>query len=168
MINPLSIGTCLAKSSLVFHNLLLTLTFYFFVNTQLIPFILTLSLASSISLYPIVLLAPALIQLTKTNRSIIRISLVIILFALASAGILAANYALNHQSWSFIESTYSFIFHVPDYTPNIGIFWYFFTEMFDHFRSLFVWTFQMHVLVLYLLPFSIRLRYLKTSFEDPK
>mgnify|MGYP002377851119 CR=1 FL=1 len=49
-------------------------------------------------------------------------------------------------------------FHVPDYTPNIGIFWYFFTEMFDHFRSLFVWTFQMHVLVLYLLPFSIRLR----------
>ncbi len=50
-------------------------------------------------------------------------------------------------------------FHVPDYTPNIGIFWYFFTEMFDHFRALFVWTFQMHVLLLYLLPFTIRLRY---------
>lgn len=34
----------------------------------------------------------------------------------------------------------------------------FFTEMFDHFRSLFVWTFQMHVLLLYLFPFAIRLR----------
>ena len=32
--------------------------------------------------------------------------------------------------------------------------------MFDHFRALFVWTFQMHVLILYLLPFTIRLRYL--------
>lgn len=109
MINPLSIGTCLAKSSLVFHNLLLTLTFYFFVNSQLIPFVLTLSLASSISLYPIVLLAPALIQMTKSNRSILRSFAVIILFGIVSAGILFANYTLNHQSWSFIESTYSFM-----------------------------------------------------------
>ncbi|CAF1236162.1 unnamed protein product [Rotaria sordida] len=161
MINPLSIGTCLAKSSLVFHNLLLTMTFYFFITYQLLPFIITLCLTSSISLYPIILIAPALLQFSKNNsnnRSIIRICLVIILFIIVSFGILILNFFLNHQSWSFIESTYSFIFHVPDYTPNIGIFWYFFTEMFDHFRSLFVWTFQMHVLLLYLLPFTIRLR----------
>lgn len=84
MINPLSIGTCLAKSSLVFHNLLLTATFYFFVTCensavfepvsfaaprldQLVPFILTLCLASSISLYPVVLLVPALLQFSKTD-----------------------------------------------------------------------------------------------------
>jgi len=30
--------------------------------------------------------------------------------------------------------------------------------MFDHFRSLFVWTFQIHVLLIYLIPFAVRLR----------
>ncbi|CAF0780998.1 unnamed protein product [Adineta steineri] len=161
MINPLSIGTCVAKSSLVFHNLLLTMTFYFFMTYQLLPFIITLCLASSVSLYPIVLIAPALLQFSKNNsnqRSIIRIFFVLFLFISITIGILFLNFFLNHQSWSFLESTYSFIFHVPDYTPNIGIFWYFFTEMFDHFRSLFVWTFQMHVLLLYIFPFTIRLR----------
>jgi hypothetical protein len=67
MINPLSIGTCIAKSSLVFHNLLLTMTFYFFMTYQLLPFIITLCLASSISLYPIVLIAPALLQFSKND-----------------------------------------------------------------------------------------------------
>lgn len=33
--NPLSIGTCIAKSSLVFHNFLLTMTFYFFMTCKL-------------------------------------------------------------------------------------------------------------------------------------
>ena len=125
MINPLSIGTCLAKSSLVFHNLLLTMTFYFFMTCkiilssvqnfsnfdsldQLIPFLITLCLASSISLYPVVLIAPALLQFSK-NRSMARLFLVISLFLLMSVGILFLNFFLNHQSWSFIESTYSFM-----------------------------------------------------------
>jgi hypothetical protein len=65
----------------------------------------------------------------------------------------------NYSISSVTHAPFCSRFHVPDYTPNIGIFWYFFTEMFDHFRSLFVWTFQMHVLILYLFPFTIRLRY---------
>ncbi|CAF4444756.1 unnamed protein product, partial [Adineta steineri] len=92
---------------------------------QLLPFIITLCLASSVSLYPIVLIAPALLQFSKNNsnqRSIIRIFFVLFLFISATIGILFLNFFLNHQSWSFLESTYSFIFHVPDYTPNIGIF----------------------------------------------
>ncbi|CAF4309690.1 unnamed protein product [Rotaria sp. Silwood2] len=160
MINPLSIGTCLAKSSLVFHNLLLTMTFYFFMTYQLLPFIVTLCLVSSISLYPVILIAPALLQFSKTNannRSLIRIFLIIILFVIVS--IVLCEFLIFIYFKIFISYIYLISFHVPDYTPNIGIFWYFFTEMFDHFRSLFVWTFQMHVLLLYLLPFTIRLRH---------
>ena len=96
---------------------------------QLIPFIVTLCLASSISLYPVILIAPALLQFSrnrdvssfhfqepssmflclKNHRSIFRVLLVIILFALVSVGILVLNFFLNHQSWSFIDSTYSFM-----------------------------------------------------------
>lgn len=31
---------------------------------------------------------------------------------------------------------------VPDLTPNVGMWWYFFTEMFDHFRAFFLGVFQ--------------------------
>jgi GPI-GlcNAc transferase complex PIG-U subunit len=91
MINPFSIGTCIAKSSLVFHNLLLTMTFYFFMTCkniiyyreiastsfyldQLVPFIIALCLASSISLYPIILIAPALLQFSKNSAVSLSIS----------------------------------------------------------------------------------------------
>ena len=46
---------------------------------------------------------------------------------------------------------------VPELTPNIGLFWYFFTEMFEHFRLFFVWTFQLNCFV-YVLPLTVRLR----------
>ncbi len=32
---------------------------------------------------------------------------------------------------------------IPDLTPNIGLYWYFFIEMFEQFRSLFLFVFQM-------------------------
>ena len=31
---------------------------------------------------------------------------------------------------------------VSDLTPNVGMWWYFFTEMFDHFRPFFLGVFQ--------------------------
>lgn len=44
-----------------------------------------------------------------------------------------------------------------DLQPNIGLFWYFFTEMFEHFRPLFLFSFQMNATVLYLVPLTIKL-----------
>ncbi|VDK46429.1 unnamed protein product [Anisakis simplex] len=45
----------------------------------------------------------------------------------------------------------------PDFTPNVGIFWYFFTEVFNHFRLFFLWVFQLNVFV-YLFPLTLTLR----------
>lgn len=45
-----------------------------------------------------------------------------------------------------------------DLQPNIGLFWYFFTEMFDHFRVFFLYTFQLNALVLYLVPLTLKFR----------
>lgn len=44
-----------------------------------------------------------------------------------------------------------------DLQPNIGLFWYFFTEMFEHFRTLFLIAFQMNATILYLVPLTIKL-----------
>ncbi|QQP35218.1 Phosphatidylinositol glycan anchor biosynthesis class U protein [Caligus rogercresseyi] len=57
----------------------------------------------------------------------------------------------------FLFSVYGFTLSVPELTPNMGLFWYFFTEMFEHFRLFFIATFQVNVFI-YLLPLSIKLR----------
>lgn len=46
---------------------------------------------------------------------------------------------------------------LPDLTPNPGLWWYFFTEMFDHFRPFFLVVFSMHLLI-YVLPVCIKFR----------
>ncbi|XP_041436175.1 phosphatidylinositol glycan anchor biosynthesis class U protein-like [Xenopus laevis] len=58
------------------------------------------------------------------------------------------------NSWDFIPSIYGFILSVPDLTPNIGLFWYFFAEMFEHFSLFFVCIFQINVFF-YTLPLTI-------------
>src|SRR5437762_8349867 len=45
---------------------------------------------------------------------------------------------------------------LPDLTPNVGLWWYFFIEMFDSFRSFFLCVFQLHLLI-YVAPLCIRL-----------
>jgi phosphatidylinositol glycan class U len=45
-------------------------------------------------------------------------------------------------SWSYLYSVYGFVLTVPDYTPNIGAAWYFFSEMFSHFTVLFLSVYQ--------------------------
>lgn len=47
--------------------------------------------------------------------------------------------------------------NIPDLRPNVGLFWYFFTEMFEHFRMLFVCAFQLNASLLYVAPLSLRL-----------
>ncbi len=46
---------------------------------------------------------------------------------------------------------------VPDQTPNLGLFWYFFTETFEHFRIFFLCVFQMNAFI-YVIPLTIRFR----------
>jgi phosphatidylinositol glycan class U len=46
---------------------------------------------------------------------------------------------------------------VSDLTPNLGLCWYFFIEMFDQFRPFFLVVFQIHVFI-FAVPVSIKLR----------
>ncbi|KAF9566874.1 hypothetical protein EC968_003536 [Mortierella alpina] len=59
-------------------------------------------------------------------------------------------------SWDFVGSVYGTILMVSDLTPNLGLFWYFFIEMFDQFRPFFILVFQIHVFI-FAAPISIKL-----------
>jgi len=55
-----------------------------------------------------------------------------------------------------MQSVYLTPLTLPDLTPNAGLWWYFFIEMFDAFRSFFLGVFWLHMLS-YSIPFSLRL-----------
>ena len=60
-------------------------------------------------------------------------------------------------SFQFIPSVYLTPLQLPDLTPNPGLWWYFFIEMFDAFRSFFLGVFWLHMLS-YSVPLCLRLR----------
>ncbi|KAM6556855.1 hypothetical protein CsatB_003874 [Cannabis sativa] len=56
------------------------------------------------------------------------------------------------------KRTYGFILTVPDLSPNIGVLWYFFAEVFDFFRNFFLIVFHMNILFM-IFPLAIRLNH---------
>ncbi|CAD7000642.1 unnamed protein product [Ceratitis capitata] len=158
LFNPLSLLSCAGLTSTVFSNFLIALTLYFLVKRHLLPCIVCLALETMRNLYPIVLIAPVILVFTQRSKNTFTSSISILaLFASACFAITGFNYALIN-SWSFLDATLGFIFFYRDLQPNIGLFWYFFTEMFEHFRTMFLITFQMNATVLYLVPLSLKLR----------
>lgn len=55
------------------------------------------------------------------------------------------SFVLTGQSWEFLRSTYGVRLLLPDLTPNVGLWWYFFIEMFDSFRGFFLGVFWIHL-----------------------
>ena len=122
-----------------------------------------LSLATYLSMYPMLLFPPlALLCYDRRPRLKQNDSLPSFLLAnLAAVG--GSLYALLQMSslitgsWEFISSTYGVHLLLPDLTPNVGLWWYFFIEMFDSFRNFFLGVFWLH-LSSYVGGLSIRLR----------
>lgn len=57
----------------------------------------------------------------------------------------------------YLLSTFGMILSVTDLSPNIGLYWYFFVEMFDTFRIFFVAVTQLHLVAL-VAPVTIKFR----------
>jgi len=71
--------------------------------------------------------------------------------------ILVTSYILMGNSLHFIYASYLFTLKVEDLTPNIGIYWYFFTEMFGHFLPFFTCVVQI-LSFIQVIPLTVILR----------
>ncbi|XP_039001717.1 phosphatidylinositol glycan anchor biosynthesis class U protein-like isoform X3 [Hibiscus syriacus] len=60
--------------------------------------------------------------------------------------------------WEMFKSTYGFILTVEDLSPNIGVLWYFFAEVFEFFWNFFLIVFHANILFM-ILPLAIRLHH---------
>lgn len=114
---------------------------------------LALGLASYLSLYPALLLPPLVLLCydrqardakappSMTNPAAIYTSV----FSASIAWFLYISSVLTGGSWEFLSSTYGVHLLLPDLTPNVGLWWYFFIEMFDSFREFFLGVFWLHL-----------------------
>ncbi|KAL9095833.1 MAG: hypothetical protein Q9165_001830 [Trypethelium subeluteriae] len=168
LFNPFTILTCLARPTSVFTNLFITLATTKAAQGATSTYIIALSFASYLSLYPVFLFPPLAILCydrqasltTKSDRYSSPIAFTITHVSALAAGIgalLYLSYFLTGFSWEFIPSTYGVQLLLPDLTPNVGLWWYFFIEMFDSFREFFLGVFWLHM-ASYVGGLSFRLR----------
>ena len=92
--------------------------------------------------------APSLVSFSARSVAFVAVCLLVLL---------GMSAVLTGGSWEFLRSTYGVQLTLSDLTPNVGLWWYFFIEMFDSFRSFFVAVFWLH-LSSYVGGLSIRIR----------
>lgn len=166
LFNPYIILNCVGKTTTVFSNFCLASVFLLMITGRRVPCCLFLAFVTLQSMYPVVLIVPVALYIARCDlagplhqrrdtafkRSIF---FTVVTFVLLLTGLLLLSHRLC-GNWQFLGSTFGFILNVPDLRPNVGLFWYFFTEMFEHFRGLFICAFQINAVALYVAPLTLR------------
>ncbi|CAI7669260.1 hypothetical protein N7533_003204 [Penicillium manginii] len=153
LFNPFTIATCLARSTSVFTTSGILFAVSNAVGGNSVNAMLALGFASYLSLYPALLFIPLVLvcydrHLQYSNKSSKAVGYVLqhaAILAASVVGLLALSYLITGNFWEFISATYGFHLLVPDLTPNVGLWWYFFIEMFDSFREFFIGVFWLHL-----------------------
>uniref|UniRef100_A0A2D4L3N5 Phosphatidylinositol glycan anchor biosynthesis class U protein n=1 Tax=Micrurus paraensis TaxID=1970185 RepID=A0A2D4L3N5_9SAUR len=165
LLNPYTVLSCVAKSTCAINNAIIAFFILATIKGSTFLSAIFLALATYQSLYPLTLFAPALLYLLQRQFIPVKMkSKEFWFFTMQYAGLYLGSliviiclsfFVLN--SWDFIPSVYGFILSVPDLTPNVGLFWYFFAEMFEHFSLFFVCVFQINVFF-YTIPLALKLK----------
>jgi len=151
LFNPFTIATCLARSTSALSNLFILTAMAKAAHGAGITFILALAFAAYLSMHPILLFPPLLVLLYDTRAAKTQSQPNAWSFTIthtagfaAAIGALLAVSAFLTGSWDFLAATYGVRLLLPDLTPNVGLWWYFFIEMFDSFREFFLGVFWLH------------------------
>ena len=148
LFNPLSIATCLGRPTILFTNLAITFAISRAIQKRPMTSMLALGLASYLSIYPALLLPPLLLlSHDQAGKNIHSFNFTFKSISAFSGSIVWLLWIsrLVTGSWEFISSTYGTALLLPDLTPNVGLWWYFFIEMFDSFREFFLGVFWLHL-----------------------
>ena len=113
---------------------------------------LALGLASYLSLYPALLLPPLILlcydrkarEAKAPRNATSSTATYLSVFSASMAWFFHLSKVLTGSS-EYLASTYGVHLLLPDLTPNVGLWWYFFIEMFDSFREFFLGVFWLHL-----------------------
>lgn len=162
LFNPFTIATCIGRPTTVFTTCAILHAVANAVSGAPLNAIIAMSFAAYLSMYPLLLIPPlGLLAFDRWPRQEKKQPLK---FAVVYTTVAAATLAVLFQvsffitgSWEFLSSTYGIQLTLTDLTPNVGLWWYFFIEMFDSFRSFYLAVFWLH-LSSYVGALSVRIR----------
>ncbi|KAG6032732.1 hypothetical protein E4U41_007156 [Claviceps citrina] len=164
LFNPFTIASCIGRTTSVFTTCAILHAVSRAVTGSALKAMMALSLASYLSMYPILLLPPLILLAhdrqpdgRRPRSSLVFAAKCVAVTSACLAALLGMSYLLTNQSWAFLARTYGIQLTLSDLTPNVGLWWYFFIEMFDSFRAFFLAVFWLH-LTAYVGGLSIRLR----------
>ncbi|KAG0203074.1 hypothetical protein BGX28_004538 [Mortierella sp. GBA30] len=160
LFNPFTIASCIGRSTILYSNVSVVAGIWMGMKGNKSLAMFSVAAATYLSLYPAMLVVPIVLMLIRheTHQVIKKKTAMqcVILFVVSLASLFLLSFVLM-DSWDFFGSVYGTILMVSDLTPNLGLFWYFFIEMFDQFRPFFILVFQIHVFI-FAAPISIKLR----------
>ncbi|KAF9452779.1 PIG-U-domain-containing protein [Macrolepiota fuliginosa MF-IS2] len=168
LLNPYVFLPTLALSSSTLQNTLTLLSIKFAAEGRASPSLFLLSILLHVDLSTILLLLPILLLLITDPHSHLasphpltaNLRRTIPLFGkyILYTSILAIASTIITGGVQWIPQTWGATLTLPDLKPNPGMWWYFFTEIFDHFRPFFLMVFSVHLLI-YVVPICIKFQY---------
>ena len=153
LFNPFTIATCIGRPTSVFTNCAILYAVAQAVSGRPFTSMLALALASYLALYPALLLPPLVLLCydrrvrgaeAPVNGSLLTAKYLAAFFASVAWFLHLSNILTGGES-EYLASTYGVHLLLPDLTPNVGLWWYFFIEMFDSFREFFLGVFWLHL-----------------------
>ncbi|KZT29124.1 PIG-U-domain-containing protein [Neolentinus lepideus HHB14362 ss-1] len=174
LLNPYILLPNLALSTTSFENTLQLLSLLYACRGRASPALFLASILLHLSLHSVLLLPPLILLLLssphshlsnpkyftayRNSKGSLSNTLSCIGEFLIYSVILTLCCTMVADSSGWIEKTWGVGLTLPDLTPNPGLWWYFFTEMFDHFRSFFLMVFSVH-LVMYVAPICMKFQH---------
>ncbi|KAH9863115.1 hypothetical protein IAQ61_009392, partial [Plenodomus lingam] len=151
LFNPFTVATCIARSTSALSNMFILTAMAKASQGASVTFVLSVAFAAYLAMHPILLFPPVLMLLydarsikTKSAPDVWSFTAIHSVALAASMGALLSASAFLTGSWDFLAATYGVRLLLPDLTPNVGLWWYFFIEMFDSFREFFLAVFWLH------------------------
>ncbi|OAA46950.1 GPI transamidase subunit PIG-U [Metarhizium rileyi] len=164
LFNPFTIASCIGRSTSVFTSCAILYAISKAIQGSAFNAMVALSFASYLSMYPILLLPPLILlcfdrlpDARRTTTAVVFGAKCVATTAVCIGLLLGMSFLLTSNSWDFLSRTYGIQLTLSDLTPNVGLWWYFFIEMFDSFRSFFLAVFWLH-LAAYVGGLTIRIR----------
>ncbi|ODQ82961.1 hypothetical protein BABINDRAFT_159438 [Babjeviella inositovora NRRL Y-12698] len=160
LFNPLTLLSMLSRSTVLFTNLALAAGFFHVLSGNLVHCLFCLAATGYTDLYSLALVVPfasvyySTLPVTKRKGGR-TITSFFFLFAIVFGDLLGLSYAANGFSWSFLARTYGTIATLAHLTPNVGLWWYFFTEMFEFFTPFYHGVFNLF-LAAFVTPVTLR------------
>ncbi|KAK5194848.1 hypothetical protein LTR99_009980 [Exophiala xenobiotica] len=145
LFNPFTILSCLGKSTSIFTSAAIIQAVLNAQSGNAMRAMFGLAIGTYLSMYPALLLPPTLLMIYQSQGKSTTLTASIISFAGALAALLGTTPVLTNNFGDFLASCYGAQITVPDLTPNVGLWWYFFIEIFDSFRDFFIGVFWLHL-----------------------